>query len=114
MSAPKLRLLADENTHLELLAFLRSSGADVKRVPSGVSNGAVIRLCIKERRTLLTHDADFADASRFPPEKTRGIVLLRVHPQTVPALLAAGRILLTYSPKALQKKLIVLGRSLPP
>ena len=61
---------------------------------------------------LLTHDTDFADASRFPPTTTRGIVLLRIHPQTVLGLLAAGRMLIgRYSAKMLDRKLTVLGRS---
>lgn len=115
MSAPSLRLLADENIHRALIAYLKKSGAEVKRTPFGVSNGALMSLCLKERRTLLTHDTDFADAARFPPEKTRGIVLLRIHPQTIPALLAAGRTLVErYAPKSLNGKLVVLGRALPP
>ena len=35
-------------------------------------------ICCQEQRCLVTLDLDFADVIRFPPQKTGGIVVIRV------------------------------------
>ena len=84
-----MRLLADENIRAELVTWLRAAGHDVAVVPRGVANGAVLTLASDERRTLLTHDKDFAAlwiSGRKPPY---GIIHLRIHPPEVTRLTTA-------------------------
>ena len=35
-------------------------------------------ICCQEQRCLVTLDLDFAEVIRFPPQKTEGIVIIRV------------------------------------
>lgn len=89
-----MRFLVDENVHAGIVVFLASLGHDAKRVPSGIRNGEVIALAVKEDRALVTHDKDFQNEGRYPPAKTPGIIYLKIHPPLLPALEEALRSLL--------------------
>ncbi|GBC95429.1 hypothetical protein HRbin16_01218 [bacterium HR16] len=78
------RLLTDENIFPALVRNLRSRGYDVKDIResglSGASDEAIMRLALREERTLITFDKHFADILRYPPSSHYGVVLIRVHP----------------------------------
>ena len=67
----------------------RDAGHDVQTVLQESLSGATDRqihdVCRRERRCLVTLDLDFADVTRFAPEKTDGIIVLR--PGKNPSLL---------------------------
>lgn len=84
-----MRFLLDENIHAGLTAFLASLGHDATRVPSGIRNGEVLALAVREDRILVTHDKDFQDESRYPAAATPGIICLRVHPPVLERLTRA-------------------------
>lgn len=74
-------LLADENLHPDVVAFLRSRQADVVYVReaglSGAEDLALIRLAHYQRRVIVTHDRDFGGLAVFGLEPLVGLVYLR-------------------------------------
>ena len=49
---------------------------------SGATDEQVLRFAVQNGCVLVTLDADFANVMRFPPERTLGVVRLKVHPAT--------------------------------
>ena len=103
-----MRFLVDENVRKEVIAFLREAGHDVMRAPRSTANGLLFALIQQESRILITHDKDFSNVKAYPPERTPGIMCLRVDPAindvvidalrrvlaSVPAERLVGRLLL--------------------
>ena len=107
----KYKLIADENLRREVIEFLRKQGYGIKVPAKGLKNGQVLSLALEEKRVLLTHDKDFLDPLLYPPTKTDGIVVIRIHPPTVSEICAALEDLFNkLSPEHLNKKLIVLEK----
>jgi len=79
-----MRLLADENIRRDVIGFLSAEGHDVKGIAPGTSDQALGSQARKERRTILTNDADFANTAEFPPRDYSGILIFRIHPPTFP------------------------------
>ena len=75
-----MRLLIDEGVDVRVIGALKRLGHDARRVPSGTTNGAVIRLAQRERRVLVTRDSDFSNVLLYPPSRYQGIIHLAVHP----------------------------------
>lgn len=82
-----MRFLLDENVHRKLLSLLNQKGHDVKLSPKGLVNGKVLALAIKEARTLITHDADFA--MEAPTHSHPGIILVKIPSKELEALKTA-------------------------
>lgn len=78
-----MRLKLDENLGLRHRDRLRRAGHDVDTVHeeqlSGASDLRVLDAAVDAQRVLVTLDVDFANPFRFPPERTAGIAVLRVH-----------------------------------
>lgn len=72
--------LIDEDVDVRVLALLKRFGHDGRRVPSGTTNGAVLRLALREHRVLITRDADFLNAAIHPPSRHAGVIHLAIHP----------------------------------
>ena len=81
------RFLLDECAFLATANFLRKSGFDAMTINelghSGVSDDKVFELAREEDRMLLTFDKDFSNIFRFPLGKHPGIIIVRIHPQTI-------------------------------
>ena len=106
---PKYKLIVDENLRREVVDFLKDSGCDIKIPAKGLKNGQIMRLAIYEERILITHDKDFLDPLLYPPSKTTGVILIRIHPPTVSAICTALEDLFKkLPPESLNKKLIIL------
>jgi predicted nuclease of predicted toxin-antitoxin system len=104
-----MRFLLDENTHIKLLNWFTQAGHDAIRVPDGLKNGKVIALAQKELRVLITHDKDFGDPLVYPPKNHPGIILLRIHPPSLPKTLVGLEALLKNLPSAeFDHQLIIL------
>ncbi len=76
----KMKIIADENIKLKLVNFLIQRGHDVGIITKGFNDNKLFTLACKEKRLILTHDKHFLNTSLFPPIKTAGIILLRIHP----------------------------------
>jgi predicted nuclease of predicted toxin-antitoxin system len=74
-------LLTDENIDSDVVAFLRSSGFDVRDVCEsgwrGMSDSDLLRQAVAENRLIVTHDADFGTLAIRSGEPVVGIVYLR-------------------------------------
>ena len=85
MTAPTLRLTADENVPLEVVTELRARGFDVEwlvELSPGADDVAVLKGAGEASRVLLTLDKDFGDLifnQNRPP--AGGVILLRGRPQ---------------------------------
>jgi predicted nuclease of predicted toxin-antitoxin system len=100
-----VKLFLDENLSPPRAAELRTEGHDAVAVPdaglSGSTDEQVLHFAVENGRVLVTRvvvtiDADFANVMRFPPEKTLGVVRLKVHPATEERIRQAIRRALLY------------------
>ncbi|MBM3253123.1 MAG: hypothetical protein FJZ16_02575 [Candidatus Omnitrophica bacterium] len=105
-----MKFLIDENICLEVIEYLNAQGYDVKKVPSGIKNGEVIKLALKDKRILITSDVHFSNILMYPPHKYCGIIRLKIHPPSAKKEIAAIKRLLLKFPSFthLNKRLLVL------
>ena len=105
-----MKFLLDENVRFEVSNFLTSEGYDVKRTPSGIKNGQVIKLAVDERRILVTSDVHFSNILVYPPHKYCGIIRLKIHPPSAAKEIAALKRLFreVSSHSTFDKKLFIL------
>jgi len=105
-----MKLLANENIPIELVKELRNSGYDILRVDEvkkGMKDREVLDLSIKESRILITFDKDFGELAIKEKRKATGIILLRIHPESIQHI--KKRILLLFGQiRELEGKFIVL------
>jgi predicted nuclease of predicted toxin-antitoxin system len=80
-----VKLKLDENIGWRGRELLTASGHDVMTVWDeglrGASDEALFKICSAEGRALVTLDRDFGQVTRFPPEKSAGIIVLDVGPR---------------------------------
>lgn len=90
-----MKFKLDENFGTRTQQIFRSQGYDVKTVRdedlAGCSDQQIYEICCSEQRCLVTLDLHFADTVRFPPDKSSGIVVIRV-PQN-PSLVLLERLI---------------------
>ncbi len=81
-----MKLLLDENLSPAHAQRVREAGHDAVAVLEvglgGASDPAVRDFALRERRTLVTIDADFSQIVRFPTVGTPGVIWLRPWPPT--------------------------------
>lgn len=74
-------LLADENIHPDVIAFLRRQGKAVRTVIeeglAGQSDLVLLRRAHADGRAMLTHDSDFGTLAFVQHERFIGIIYLR-------------------------------------
>lgn len=77
----------DENVADVVADTLRQVGHDVALARdeqlAGADDDRLLAASVAERRALVTFDLHFSDIRRHPPEGTAGIVVLRLHEQTL-------------------------------
>ena len=93
-----MRFKLDENLPVELAALLNDAGHDAVSVLDqrlgGATDTTVASACVREGRTIITFDADFADIRTYPPPNYSGIVVFRLNNQAREHVLAVGARLL--------------------
>ncbi len=104
-----MKILLDEDVHIKIVDWLQANGHDVMRVPTGLKNGRVIELAKLESRVLMTRDKDFSNRLMYPPGKSFGIIVLRIHPPQLEKLVTALQLLFDELRDAtLQGKLVIV------
>lgn len=77
-----MKFKLDENFGTRTQQLFRAVGHDVLTVRDqglhSCPDKHLYEVCCDEHRCLVTLDLDFADVTRFPPEKSDGIVVIRV------------------------------------
>jgi predicted nuclease of predicted toxin-antitoxin system len=81
-----VRFKLDEKIGRRGQELLQASGHDVATVWDqglrGVADDELFETCSREGRALITLDRDFGQLTRFPPEKSAGIIVVDVGPRT--------------------------------
>jgi predicted nuclease of predicted toxin-antitoxin system len=87
-----MRFKIDENLHEEVAQLLVAAGHDSETVFAeglrGIGDEALEKHCALEQRAIVTLDLDFADIRAFPPAAGAGLVVIRLHEQSRPRVLA--------------------------
>jgi predicted nuclease of predicted toxin-antitoxin system len=82
-----MKLLADENVHADIVAWLRSSGHDVLFATESLassSDEAVLALATRQGRAIITEDPDFGELVFHQlTAADYGIVLIRLFNRSV-------------------------------
>lgn len=77
-----MKFKLDENLGIRAQHFFFSSGYDVQTLRDqgmqGCSDAELYKICCEEHRCLVSLDMDFADVTRFPPDQTSGIAVIRL------------------------------------
>lgn len=101
-----MKFKIDENIGRRGLELLRAAGHDVMTVLDqglgGATDERLFATCAGEGRALIPLDHDFGQVTRFPPERSAGVIVLEVGPRaSVPAILGRLRDLLAVWIRAL-------------
>ncbi|HET6515330.1 MAG TPA: DUF5615 family PIN-like protein, partial [Thermodesulfovibrionales bacterium] len=77
-----MKFKLDENFGRRTQQIFLAGGHDVLTVRDqelqSCADDRLYEVCCSEQRCLVTLDLDFADVTRFPPEKSGGIIVIRV------------------------------------
>jgi predicted nuclease of predicted toxin-antitoxin system len=77
-----MKFKLDENFGKRTLHLFQAAGHDVQTTieerMQGCSDRHLYDVCCTEQRCLVTLDMDFSDVTRFPPEQSNGIAVIRV------------------------------------
>lgn len=83
-------LKLDENLPDVARELLQTAGHDVATVReeglAGAADEALVAAARRETRALVTLDLDFANVRQYDPTDTAGIIVLRLHDQTLPMI----------------------------
>ena len=78
-----MKFKLDENMPIELAAILSDRGHDTATVSgeglTGADDAELFRMCQCERRALITLDSGFGDIRRYPPERSAGLLVLKLN-----------------------------------
>jgi len=90
-----MKFKIDENLPVEIAVLLTQAGHSALTVKDqrigGSIDQALISLCVREDRTLVTLDLDFSDIRTYPPNNFSGIIVLRTRDQSKPVLMELAR-----------------------
>lgn len=79
-----MKFIADENIPSEVILKLKNKGYDIISVGSikkGLEDLEVVSLALHEKRTIITFDVDFGEIIFKLNKPSKGVIILRVHPQ---------------------------------
>ncbi len=110
-----MRFKLDENLPSEMAAlFVEAGHAAVTTLDQqlgGAQDSNIALVCLREGRTLVTLDVDFADIRAYPPRRYPGIVVFRLGKQSRDYLLEIASGLLRDLTVSLQGQLRIVEDS---
>jgi predicted nuclease of predicted toxin-antitoxin system len=84
------RFKLDENLPEAARELWRTAGHDAATAReeglAGADDGKLLTAATGENRVLVTLDQDFANVRRYDPADTAGVIVLRLHNQTLPII----------------------------
>lgn len=87
-----MKFKVDQNLPLDFAALLTDAGHDALTVLQqhlgGASDPRIVEICQQEDRALITADLDLSDIRQYPPERSPGLIVLRLKEQTRPNQIA--------------------------
>ena len=115
MKLRELGVLADENIHPAVVAFLRDRGLDARSVVEAKLAGAldteVLEFALQEKRFVLTHDADLGQIAAGRGGAFCGVVYVRPGHIRPEFTIASLRVLLERNPDVELPFIIAVRRS---
>lgn len=115
MRLSDFKLLTDENVSPRVVAFLRDNGFDVLDVKESSLNGTsdrfLLDLALKEKRFMVTHDADFGTLAINNLQPCYGILYLRFLNQSAQNVIAVLKIFIAMNPELSSGSLIVVNET---
>ena len=109
-----MKLLADENIHADIVAWLRARGHDVLYAAeslAGTPDDALLAIARGDGRVLLTGDKDFGELVFHRRLVSRGVVLIRLEtPRIADRLLRLERVWADVEAQAADKFIVVSQR----
>jgi|SRR3989344_3239045 len=81
-----MKFLAYENIPLQVVNNLKNKRVDIISLSEsirGMKDEKILELANKEKRTLITFDNDFGELIFRNKKENKGVILLRLHPQTI-------------------------------
>ena len=82
----------DQNLHDDFAVLLRQHGHDAVTVNDqqmqGHADDDIAAACLREGRAIVTQDLDFSNILTYPPQDYSGIIVLRLHDQSRPSVVA--------------------------
>jgi len=77
-----MKFLADENFPIKSVELLRKSGFDIRSIgvdDQGVTDKDVVKLAIREKRTILTFDRDYGElVFKYGYKPKKGVIYFRI------------------------------------
>jgi len=92
-----MKFLADENIPLEVIEYLQQQNINIVSLSvtnPGIEDEEILALAVKENRTIITFDKDFSKHIFKFKKQSKGIIFLRIHPQSVELIAAVLKKLL--------------------
>ena len=80
-----MKFLADENIPLEVVLQLQRNGFDIislSNMRPRASDEEALSIANKEKRIIITFDTDFGELVFKLKKENKGVILLRIHPQS--------------------------------
>ena len=109
-----MKLLADENIHADIVAWLRTRGHDVLYAAESLAHrpdDELLAIAREENRVLLTDDKDFGELVFHRRLVSRGIVLIRLEsPRIVDRLQRLDQVWADLEAQAEDKFIVVSQR----
>jgi len=110
-----MKFVVDENVSYGLVERLRVGGYDAISISElaerGMSDEDIYALILKEQAILVTRDYHFTNPARFPAEKTKGIIYIRLgNLRSEEEIMMVENCLRSHDLKVFQGKLVTLYR----
>ncbi len=87
-----MKFKLDKNLDVRLVSLIAEGGHEADTVRdeglSGSADQELYQICCREDQVMVTLDLDFANPVRFPPQPTKGIIVIRPPRPTLPQIRA--------------------------
>jgi predicted nuclease of predicted toxin-antitoxin system len=108
-----MKLKIDENLPTKSVKLLEDYGYEAMSVfdqnLSGASDTRIAEVCQKEKRALITLDADFSDIRTYSPDEFFGLIILGLKRQDKPHILSiVDRLIKILSKEPLERRLWIV------
>src|SRR3989344_5026302 len=112
MLPSKPKILCDANIPYKINKLFEDQGFDVIRPAKFAEDEEIIKLANSEKRVIFSFDKDFGNIKLFPPEKSSGIVVIRIKPPLIKTVFSSlTNLLNAIKPPEFKGRLFVLSLS---
>jgi len=110
-----MRIVVDENVSYSVVLRLREKGhkvVSIAKEKKSTSDKDIFHLVLEEEAILITRDYHFTNPILYPPNKTEGIIYIRIgNLRSDEEVKIVERFFANYSPEQFKGKLVTLYRN---